>query len=198
MTQKTREELVIAGQKLFAEKGFYGASIARISSELGVTKQALLHHFPSKEKLYGEVLKRISDELLGQIKDVKVQNSDPRARFESVFLDLAAHGETSNDGAKIIMRELLDNVDRADKAKAWYLREYLNSLIELARAVPGNEKRSDAELLAAVYQLLGAVNYFSLSLTTLQHIFGEKTLKQTKAAFPAELRRCIESALSPS
>ena len=55
MAQDTRERLLDQAEPLFAERGFYGVSIAAIASELGLTKQALLHHFGSKEKLYGEV-----------------------------------------------------------------------------------------------------------------------------------------------
>ena len=64
MSLSTRDQFIAAAQHLFAEKGFYGASIAAIAEELGLTKQALLHHFGNKEKLYGEVLQRLSGELL--------------------------------------------------------------------------------------------------------------------------------------
>ena len=53
---ETREALVEVARRLFSERGFYGVSVAAIASELGITKQALLHHFGTKEALYAEVL----------------------------------------------------------------------------------------------------------------------------------------------
>ena len=60
----TREKLLQAAVEQFAERGFYGASIAQIAGELDLTKQALLYYFKRKEDLYAEVLKRISDRLI--------------------------------------------------------------------------------------------------------------------------------------
>ena len=52
----TRQRLLDMAEQLFAERGFYGVSIAAIASEVGFTKQGLLHYFNSKEKLYGSIL----------------------------------------------------------------------------------------------------------------------------------------------
>ena len=60
MARVSREEYLDAAEALFAERGFYGVSIAAIAEQLGLTKQALLHHFKSKAQLYGDVLHRIS------------------------------------------------------------------------------------------------------------------------------------------
>ncbi len=64
MTQRpdgdTPAELIAAATRLFAARGFYGVSIAAIAEELGITKQALLHHFGNKEKLYSAVLEGIA------------------------------------------------------------------------------------------------------------------------------------------
>lgn len=198
MSEKTRDQLIVAGRKLFAEKGFYGASIAKIAAELGVTKQTLLHHFGSKEKLYAEVLQHINDSLVDHMNNVELQHRDPITRLEQVFLELFENQKTNSEGTRIVMRELLDNVARVDRVKNWYLKEFLNSLITLARQVPNTKLRSDGEILAAICQLLGAVNYFNLSQQTLQGILGIKVLKQANAAFPKELKRLVRSAFSPT
>ena len=62
--KKTREQLLDVARHQFAMTGFYGTSIASIANELGLSKQALLHHFGSKDKLYGEILKEISERSL--------------------------------------------------------------------------------------------------------------------------------------
>ena len=65
----TKTQFLDVAKKLFAQKGFYGVSIASISGELGFTKQALLHHFGSKEGLYGAVLEGISRRFLEALEE---------------------------------------------------------------------------------------------------------------------------------
>ena len=57
----TKTALIEVAHKLFADRGYDGVSIADIAGELGITKQALLHHFGNKEKLYGKVLEGVSE-----------------------------------------------------------------------------------------------------------------------------------------
>lgn len=64
MVQDMCSKFIEAATRQFARKGFYGASISSIANELGLSKQAVLHHFGSKEKLYGEVLQQISEPTL--------------------------------------------------------------------------------------------------------------------------------------
>lgn len=47
--------------------GQVGASLANIADELGLTKQALLHHLGRKEKLYAEIPAWISSRMLAEL-----------------------------------------------------------------------------------------------------------------------------------
>ena len=61
----TREQLLEAALQLFAEKGFWGVSLSQVAECCSITKQSLLHHFGSKEKLYREILGRIAGQVTG-------------------------------------------------------------------------------------------------------------------------------------
>ena len=71
------------------------------------------------------------------------------------------------------MRELLENNTRSEHAENWYLSAFLQRLIIMMRSVDTLQTRSDEEALIIVYQMLGAINYFLVSLSTLNAIFGE-------------------------
>ena len=133
MTATTRDQFLAAAEHLFAEKGFYGASIATIAQELGLTKQALLHHFGSKEKLYGEVLRAISEKLAADVEKSRESFTTPAEQFEEMLVRQLNGYLKDQDSARLIMRELLDNEQRAEKAGNWYLKGYLEELVAMGR-----------------------------------------------------------------
>ena len=191
----TRERFIDAATTAFAERGFCGTSIAGIADALPFTKQALLHHFGSKEKLYGEVLKRISDRLMQELAAVGDEVSDPRDRFERLFLHLNRSALEHREDTQLLMRELLDNRRRAGTARAWYLKPFLQQLTDLALAVPNTDLRSRDSALAFVYQLLGAINYFAVSEPTLTRMLGKRDYGKLQSRYESELARMIAERL---
>jgi AcrR family transcriptional regulator len=189
----TRDDLVSAALRQFADRGFYGASIAGIADELGVTKQALLHHFGTKERLYGEVLQRIADHLAATLRDAMARGGEPAQQLEALLLALLA--DTGGDAGRLIMRELLDNRRRAERADRWYLKPFLEALTAALREVPGWRGVSDGEAFAALYQLLGAVSYYAVSGPTLARILGKRGFAEVRAAFPARLAALVRLTL---
>lgn len=53
---RTRQALVDGAARLFADQGYYGASIEKITEASGVKKGAIYHHFANKEALAEAVL----------------------------------------------------------------------------------------------------------------------------------------------
>ena len=58
-TRHTKGRILDAGERLFAEHGFAGASARDITAEAGTSLQAINYHFGSKEKLFRAVVRRI-------------------------------------------------------------------------------------------------------------------------------------------
>ncbi|MEM1390373.1 MAG: TetR/AcrR family transcriptional regulator [Pseudomonadota bacterium] len=195
MASNTRTQLLDTAQTLFAERGFYGVSIASIADELGLTKQALLHHFGTKEKLYGAVLQRISEYFQEQLADNEVSVSDPAKRLEAYLLNLSESALKAPVRSQLLMRELLDNKRRVETAGMWYLKPYLDRLSELVREIPEWEHASQENVFVLVYQLLGAINYFVVSQPTLQGIYGQDRISLFRVAFPNQLSHLLAVSL---
>lgn len=189
----TRHLFITAAAKAFAEKGFYGASIASIAAESPFTKQALLHHFGNKEKLYAEVLKGISDRLMASLQDIQRDYPDTRQRLEQTFLSFYRQAVGNRDEMALLMRELLDNKRRAESAQAWYLKPFLDELTQMVMTVLPAYSRPRAFTLA--YQMLGAIHYFAVSEPTLVQIFGREEYEEVLRGYEDELRDLIRARL---
>jgi AcrR family transcriptional regulator len=195
MQADTRQRLLDIAEQLFADRGFYGVSIAAIASEVGFTKQGLLHYFNTKEKLYGAILQRISDDFQEQQTEAEQASEEPIESLKQFYAALAEPTETNTRRTRLLMRELLDNNARATKAENWYLREFLERLIVMVKAIEGLQTLSDEEALIFAYQLLGAVNYFLISPATLSGIFGKDVMQRMSATFSAELDSLIAAKI---
>ncbi|MEM6536848.1 MAG: TetR/AcrR family transcriptional regulator [Pseudomonadota bacterium] len=107
--KSTQEQFLETARKLFADRGFYGVSIANVADQHGLTKQAVLHHFPTKEKLYGEVLKEIATELHAAVQSAEANTDDPRERLIQLLVSMLPTTEDEVVRTRILTRELLDN-----------------------------------------------------------------------------------------
>jgi AcrR family transcriptional regulator len=60
-SRNTREDVVRAAGRLFAQRGYHGTSMRDLGRELGLRGSSLYSHFPSKEALLVDVIRRASE-----------------------------------------------------------------------------------------------------------------------------------------
>lgn len=179
---------------LFAEKGFYGTSINDVAAELDITKQGLLHHFSSKEKLYAAVLARATDYLLSEMNKVTEQAISPYEQLHQMVTFMASPREAIQSVVRLLMREILDNRDRADSARQWFLKPFLDELEGMVVAAQADGDFEGVHPLAFIYQLLGALQYFIISVPTLRQLYSSQRYKEHQQHHVLELQRMIEAA----
>lgn len=63
----TRERILRAAQKIFAESGYEAATFQAIAQEIGLTRPAINNYFNSKPELYAAVVCRVSNTVLDAI-----------------------------------------------------------------------------------------------------------------------------------
>ena len=197
-TSDTRSDFLGAAKRLFAERGFYGTSIALIAAELGLTKQALIHHFGTKERLYGEVLAQMADRLSNVVGMAQSADPDPVRQLEALLLNLSRNALEHPEDRQLLMRELLDNRARAEHAQNWYLRDFLNAIVSMARQAAKPKRLTQTEALARVYMILGAINYFTVSEPTLRQMYGKAAVNALKEQFPLEIQRLVRTSFGGS
>lgn len=192
----TRDRTLAVATNLFAERGLHGVSLADVAREIGLTKQAVLHHFASKEKLYGEVLTAIAKELETMVGQSQKIDCAPEAQLAQIFDALHQPSAHARLRTRLLVRELMDVGSRHGTVKTWHLKAFLDQLVGIGRSVEAWSGKSDAEIFAALYQLIGAVSYFAISETTLKGMYGAAETRAIERAFNIELHRLIQTQTS--
>lgn len=186
--EETRERLLAAALSQFAERGFYGASIAQIAGQLNLTKQALLYYFKRKEDIYAEVLRRIAQRLRKGMNEGIIPEASPDAQFEGMILGAYYSARANPDDVRVLMRELLEVQRSNAPPEEWYFKTFLDDIVGRLDQVAGLAGLPFPQKFACVYQIFSAIEYFVASAPTLTRFYGEQTFAQIEAAYPDELR----------
>ncbi len=184
---EARSRYIAIAAKRFADTGFHGASLAVLARDAGVSKQALLHFFGTKERLYAEVLTELSERLIAEIEAAPGATSE--ARLAAYFTQQFGGGLSRAQDARLVTRALLDS---APSAHTWPLKPYLDRLVDLLRQTRKWQAASDGAALAAIYRLIGTIQYFAISQRTLTGMYGPDIYAQTQSALAAEIETAVE------
>ena len=96
LAEQTRQQLVAAARRLFAEKGFFATSTSDIVEAAGVgTRGALYGHFANREELFLEVLESVEADLGAKVA-ANVTGTTWHQRLDqalAAFLDASLHAD---------------------------------------------------------------------------------------------------------
>ncbi|QVQ51399.1 TetR/AcrR family transcriptional regulator [Spiractinospora alimapuensis] len=103
--RQRREQLLDIGRRLFADRGYEGASIEEIAARAGVTRPVVYEHFGGKEGIYAVVVDREMQALLSMVSTAIADSDDARAQLEGAALALLRYVEERSDGFRILTRD---------------------------------------------------------------------------------------------
>lgn len=192
MKKDTKSRLIDEAEILFSRNGFYGTSINDVAKKLGVSKQALLHHFTTKEKLYAAVLEEAANYLLQQLDSIKQSHNKAKKQLSEFILEISQPNDKQLRVIILLLRELLDNQERADKVSKWFLGPWLDALVGIVEQAQRDGHYEQYDPMAFLYHLLGAVQYFLISQPTLKQLYGEEAYESQKKAHMALLVNIVE------
>ena len=80
----TRERILDGALASFGTRGYEATSLDALAASLGLTKQAILYHFPSKEALLEAVIDRSAVELRATLEDALADAGQGWLRIEAI------------------------------------------------------------------------------------------------------------------
>ena len=150
---ETRDRILRAGLKLFSKKGYLGATTKEIADDAGTAEVTLFRYFPSKEKLFEEVINTASflPTLKGLLPEIEnLPYEEGIAVIAKKFLDTLA---LSKDLIRIMHSEIPQYPEKIQKIYHLLIDEVLSVLASYFTMMQKKDvlRMFDAELSARAF-----------------------------------------------
>jgi AcrR family transcriptional regulator len=133
-----RRQLIEVARKIFAERGFRGATTRQIACAAGVTEALIFQHFPDKDSLYAAILdeqasEQPADGWLTELEafDTDGENESDTAVIRKLYTGLIAQHERDPDLLRLMVFSALEGhpLSRQVRARANRLYGFLEAFI---------------------------------------------------------------------
>ena len=104
-----KEEIVAEATRLFAERGYEGASMGDLAERVGLRKASLFHHFASKDALYATVLEQLMNGIKTAIVNAAMSEGSFGDRLDALTDALTDTLGAQPYAARLLVREVMDD-----------------------------------------------------------------------------------------
>jgi len=162
--EKRRKEISEAAARVFNRKGFSGTSISAVAQELSIDRASLYYYISSKEELFDELVREVSESNLQAAQNIKNSAMTPAEKLKSLVVELMEAYAKNYPILYIYIRENLEDV--ADSRSKWARsmkqinHDYDEAVISIIQQ--GYDDGSFVNLGSAkvvAYGILGMVNW---------------------------------------
>ena len=174
----TKNLIVDVAENLFAKFGYLGVSMSDIAKSLEMTKAALYYHFPSKEKLYLEVIEGAFSEFSDMIKKVAEGDYSVQKKFCKAIISYVDFCLDEKDLAKLTNEKYSEEDENIVNFISRKKDEIAGQFEPIVRDILVLKKKDSISSNVATHLLIGMLNTFVLG----EVLDGGKNLKSRDIA----------------
>ncbi|MBU0677435.1 MAG: TetR/AcrR family transcriptional regulator [Verrucomicrobia bacterium] len=187
--ETTREKLIAAASRLFAERGFDGVSVREIVAAAQANLGAITYHFGGKEELFAAVIETRIEPLMAIAKDVMGSSASPKQKLAEALHRSAQYILHEDPTLKVFFAEAMQGGSRLPEAAVKSLdvrNKMVQRLIEEG-IERGDFRNCDAELVSWFF--FGSIMSFVLHRPLLHPEFRRQ-------AYPEDfVRKIVDESL---
>jgi TetR/AcrR family transcriptional regulator len=157
---KTRQSILDAGLRLFAERGFAGATIEQIARRAGVNKALVSYYFGSKRGLQDAIHAEAFRHLEPRLLELRRSTAPAEERLREFIDTLASLAEANPDYPVMILRGLIEDESDAHEAFASRVLELNQILVEILHEGQRNGRLRPVDPLTTQVNIVGSVLFF--------------------------------------
>jgi AcrR family transcriptional regulator len=194
----SKEQILDAAERLFADQGFSRTTIKQIGQAAEVNSALLYYYFGDKERLYRSVLERLVSRLVSRTLGRLGADASPSDRIRG-FIEAQVETFMANPRLpRLFMREMLDH----DAAHAVEQIQHLaaTSFKGLCDTIEEGQRqgtfRSDLDPKFAAISTVGQVAYFFLARPAVRILLGAGNEGPSPATLQAFARHAAEFTLA--
>lgn len=194
----TKDRILTAARKLFAVKGYDGASVREIAKEAGVNIAALNYHFHGKENLFYQVLELAFDEASAAIRSHR--QTHPNETVEDFAIFIFNHWLSHADMLRSMFKMMLSEEGWGEEADCGGEEEPYGPPggKALAEAIQMQLKKAipEEDMYWAVKMIFGNVTHLSLLYSNhFCRLTEEEAPYHDKPTLERDLRRLVRVVL---
>jgi len=145
--QERRQRILDAAADAFALDGYHATSIREIAARAGITKPVLYDHFPSKQRLYVELIEGARDKLTMRGAAVMRSGAPAESRVRAAIDAFFAYVEERPTAARVLFRppegdsEVIEAAERVQREATAALVELVASERDLLAGAADRDRR---------------------------------------------------------
>jgi AcrR family transcriptional regulator len=169
---ETADRLLSEARRLFAERGYRGASVRTITRAAGANLGAVTYHFGTKEALHRAVLERVFGEMAGRIEAAAASPAPALDRLHAVVHAMFAFFREAPDAPRLVLHQLVAG-DSLPDAVVSFLRRNLAAIRGIVSdgIAAGQVRPLDPTLVA--FTIFAQVVWFAIAGRVIAPVLGE-------------------------
>jgi len=181
----TKETILLAAERVFAEKGFKGTTIREVAKEAGIVNSLIFYYFRNKVELYEAVFQHAFDELEDLIQENLNLDLDRLATVKALMFSVTEFAARHLNLMKILTREIIDNGSIVQKITQQYFKPIYDFTSEFLTEGKKEALFRDVNPLQFLVSLMGMIVFYFVSDPLLQAVgvpepYGSKAIQTRK------------------
>jgi AcrR family transcriptional regulator len=104
--EQRREAIMETAAKLYAQRGFLGASVSEIAAACKTSKSLIYHYYPSKEDILFDVMDSHVQSLVEAAREIETVTGTAEARIRAIAVALMKLYAGAEPNQKVLLNEL--------------------------------------------------------------------------------------------